>query len=154
MTWPALATVVTFAVAMAACGMHEMSSSGSTPPGHGVASGSTIAARVAGTVGYRERMALPPGASIEVWVTDTSPGIVTMAILAQVTVEANGRQVPIPFELPIDPARVEPTHSYGLRATIRAGGETLFETREPVPVLTQGHPATVVLLLRRAGAGR
>lgn len=106
---------------------------------------------VTGTVAYRERMALPPDAEVEVWITDTSPGIVTMAILAQVTVPTAGKQVPVPFTLPIDAARVEPTHTYGLRAVIKSGGQTLFETREAMPVLTQGHPATVALLLVRAG---
>lgn len=105
---------------------------------------------VSGTVAYRERMALPPDAEVEVWITDTSPGIVTMAILAQVSVPTAGKQVPVPFTLPVDPARVEPTHTYGLRAVIKSGGQTLFESREPVPVLTQGHPATVSLLLARA----
>jgi hypothetical protein len=40
--------------------------------------------------------------------------------------------------LGVDPARVNADRPYGIRAVIRAGGATLFETREPTPVLTQG----------------
>lgn len=109
-----------------------------------------VASTITGTVAYRERMALPPDAEVEVWVTDTSPGLVTMAILAQATVVAAGRQVPIPFTLTVDPARVEAAHTYGIRAVIKSGGQVLFQTPEPVPVLTGGQPATVSLLLTRA----
>jgi putative lipoprotein len=108
---------------------------------------------VRGTVAYRERMALPPDAEIEAWITDTSPGIQVQAVLGRATVGANGRQVPIPFEIEVDPARVAASHTYGIRAAIRSRGTTLFETPEPVPVLTQGAPSEVQLLLQRAASG-
>lgn len=143
-------------VALTADALHLRSHNPGTPVDIHLVPADTIAAptaasasTVTGTVAYRERMALPPDAEIEVWITDTSSGIVTMAILAQVTVPTAGRQVPVPFTLPVDATRVEPTHTYGLRAVIKSGGQTLFESREPVPVLTQGHPATVSLLLVR-----
>jgi putative lipoprotein len=107
---------------------------------------------VRGTVAYRERMALPAEASVDVWITDIGSGVVTMAILAETTVAANGRQVPLPFELPLDPSRVNADRPYGIRAAIRAGGQTLFETREPTPVLTLGQPTTVALMLTRVPA--
>jgi heat shock protein HslJ len=47
---------------------------------------------------------------------------------------------------------VDAERPYGIRAVIRAGGQTLFETREPTPVLTQGQPATVALMLTRVQA--
>jgi uncharacterized lipoprotein YbaY len=109
-------------------------------------------AAVRGTVAYRERMALPADATVDVWITDIGSGVVTMAILAETTVTANGRQVPVPFELTLDPARVNGDRPYGIRAVIRAGGQTLFETREPTPVLTQGQPTTVALMLTRVPA--
>jgi heat shock protein HslJ len=106
-------------------------------------------AAVRGTVAYRERMALPADATVDVWITDIGSGVVTMAILGVTTVPANGRQVPLPFELTLDPSRVDADRPYGIRAVIRAGGQTLFETREPTPVLTQGQPTTVALMLTR-----
>lgn len=109
-------------------------------------------AAVRGTVAYRERMALPADATVDVWITDIGSGVVTMAILGETTVAANGRQVPLPFELTFDPARVNGDCPYGIRAVIRAGGQTLFESREPTPVLTQGQPTTVALMLTRVQA--
>lgn len=109
-------------------------------------------AAVRGTVAYRERIALPADATVDLWITDIGSGIVTAAILGETTVAANGRQVPLPFELTLDPARVNVDRPYGIRAVIRAGGQVLFETRAPTPVLTQGRPATVALMLTRAQA--
>jgi heat shock protein HslJ len=109
-------------------------------------------AAVRGTVTYRERMALPADATVEVWISDIGSGVVTMAILGETTVAANGRQVPLPFELTLDPTRVNADRPYGIRAVIRAGGQTLFETREPTPILTQGQPTTVALTLTRVPA--
>jgi heat shock protein HslJ len=111
--------------------------------------GTTPATTVRGTVTYRERMALPDDATVDVWITGIGSGIVTMAILGETSVAARGRQVPLPFELAIDPARVTAERPYGIRAAIRAGGTMLFETREPTPVLTQGQPTTVTLVLTR-----
>lgn len=109
----------------------------------------TTPVTVRGTVAYRERMALPADATVDVWITDIGSGIVAMAILSETTVTANGRQVPLPFELTVDPSRVNADRPYGIRAVIRAGGEVIFESRAPMPVLTQGHPTTVALMLAR-----
>ena len=119
------------------------------PAASPVAAAQTAAATVSGTVTYRERMALSPDATVEVWIVDTSPGIGTMAILTQTTVAAEGRQVPLPFELHVDPSRVEQRRAYGLKAVIRAGGQMLFANADPVPVLTLGHPSLVALTLAR-----
>jgi putative lipoprotein len=110
---------------------------------------------VRGTVSYREKMALTPDAEIDLWITDTTPGLMTAAVLiAEATVRCEGRQVPIPFELSFDTKRIDPAHTYGLKAAIRRGGEVLFESDEAVPVITQGHPSQVTLWLRRAMSSR
>ena len=71
-----------------------------TPPANRIPPAlSTAASSIRGTVTYRDRSALPPDAEVEVWIMDASPGMMTQVILAQTTVKANGRQVPIPFEL-------------------------------------------------------
>jgi len=108
------------------------------------------AAMVAGTVTYRERMALPSDAVVEIWMTDITPGIITtMQVLGQTTVHAEGKQVPIPFELPYEAAQIAPDHTYGIRAAIQAGGQTLFESDAPTAVITQGNPTQVELWLKR-----
>lgn len=108
-----------------------------------------VTATVSGTVAYRERLALPPDATVEVWIVEMSPGIGTMAIVAQTTVMAQGRQVPLPFALQVDPSRIEHRRPYGVKAVIRAGGQMLFANADPVPVLTLGHPSLLALTLTR-----
>lgn len=140
-----LVIVVAGAIAAAACTGNGPTESPTGP--------SPAPSVVTGTVTYRERIALPPDAVVDVWITDIGPGVVAQAILAEATVPAAGRQVPLPFEVRIDPARVQATRPYGLRAAIRAGGETWFATTAPVPVLTQGAPAEVTVMVTRAGSG-
>lgn len=108
---------------------------------------------ITGTVSYRERMALPPDAVLEAWMTDITPGIiVTQQLLAEARVPVDGRQVPIPFEMTFDPAIIAEDHDYGVRAVLRtADGTPLFESAEPVRVLTKGNPSHAELLLVRAG---
>lgn len=108
------------------------------------------AAMVKGTVAYRERMALADDAVVEVWLTDVTPGIITtMQVLGQTTIHTEGRQVPIPFELPYDAEQIVPDHTYGVRAAIQAGGQTLFASDAPTSVITQGNPTEVELWLGR-----
>ncbi len=105
---------------------------------------------VRGTVAYRERVALPPDAVVEVWMTDVSPLILIQALVAETTVLPEGRQVPLPFELRYDPSRIAPDHDYGVKAVIRSGGRILFQTETAYPVITKGNPTQVELWLVRA----
>lgn len=103
-----------------------------------------------GSVTYRERVALPPDAVVEVWLTDVSPLILALALIAETTVPSQGRQVPIPFELRYDPKKIQPDHIYAVKATIRSAGQILFETATPHHVITKGNPIQVELWLQRA----
>ncbi len=69
-------------------------------------------------------------------------------MLGRVRLESPG-QVPIHFEIPYDPARVDETHLFGVRASITVGGQLWFTTDRFYPVLTGGHSASVDLLLIR-----
>jgi putative lipoprotein len=107
---------------------------------------------LAGTVLYRERMALPPGATIEVRLQDVSIADAPAVVIAEQTIAAEGRQVPIPFELRYATDRIEPNHRYGVRAEIRAAdGNLLFTTTTHYPVLEPAE--NVELLVERAGGG-
>lgn len=106
---------------------------------------------ISGTVTYRERMALPPDAVVEVRLHDVSRQDAEAPLLAETVVRPEGRQVPLPFELRYDPARITPRGAYAVRATIRSGGRTLFTTDAVHRVITEGNPTKVDLLLRRAG---
>ena len=106
---------------------------------------------VKGKVTYRERIALPADAEVDLWIMDVTPNIiVAQVVLAEANVKANGRQVPIEFEIPYDPVRIVGDHDYGLRAVIKSGGGQMFESKEPTLVITKGKPTDVELVLVRS----
>ncbi len=111
-------------------------------------------AQVTGTVAYRERMALPPDAVIDVQLLDTSIADVAAQTVAGVLINAEGRQVPVPFTLTYDPAKIVPGNRYSVRATIRSGdGMLMFSSTQAYPVLTHGAPSKANLLLHTVGHG-
>ncbi len=107
-------------------------------------------ATVSGTVTHRERLALPPDAVVEVQLADVSRQDVAATIVAETSVPTHGRQVPIPFDLAYDPAKVVENHTYAVRAVIRSEGELLFTTSSHYPAITRGNPSVVDLVLVRA----
>ncbi len=107
-------------------------------------------AAIAGTATYRERVALPPGAVLEVELLDVSRQDAPAVRIAQAVIPA-ARQVPITFTLSYDPARIEERSAYAVRAEIRVDGRAAFRTDRRFPVLTRGAGTTVELLLVRAG---
>jgi putative lipoprotein len=130
------------------CGSHPQGNGGSekAPP-------ATAAANVIkGTVAYRERMALPADAEVEVWILDAFPGIVTAVVTADTTIKTGGKQVPIPFEIRYEPSRIVADHPYVIKAAIRSGVQEMFSTPDGTPVITLGSPSTVNLMLQRMAA--
>jgi uncharacterized lipoprotein YbaY/uncharacterized membrane protein/heat shock protein HslJ/membrane-bound inhibitor of C-type lysozyme len=111
--------------------------------------------RVSGAVVYRERMALPPNATVTVRLQDVSQADAPAELLAEQTIAPSGRQVPIPFELRYSSGRIDPRHHYAVRAEIRdADGTLLFATTEHHAVITAGAPTEGVdVLVQRVGAG-
>lgn len=119
------------------------------------ATSQSVDGRLTGTVWYRERIALPDDARIDVRLEDVSIADAPATVIAEQTIDTRGAQVPIPFELRYDPARIDPRGRYGVRASIRTGdGALLFASTEHHGVLGDGAPtAGVEVLVRRAGAG-
>jgi uncharacterized lipoprotein YbaY/heat shock protein HslJ len=110
--------------------------------------------QITGSIAYRERMALPSDAVIDIQLQDVSIADIAAQVVAQTLLNAEGRQVPIPFTLSYDPAQIDPSHRYSVRATIRSGdGMLMFTTSQSYPVLTRGAPSKVNLLLRTVGHG-
>jgi len=105
--------------------------------------------RVTGSVAYRERMALDPSAEIVVHLLDVSRMDVAAVVLAEQRFRADGRQVPFPFELSVDPARIDPRMRYTVSARILQGDQLLFITDTAHPVLTQRQGNTASLMLVR-----
>jgi len=108
---------------------------------------STDESKIKGTVTYRERIALPSDAVIEVSLLDTSIQDAAANHIASTTVRPEGRQVPISFELPYDGKMIQLNRMYAVRASIRSGDKTMFTTNTVYPVITKGNPKSADLVL-------
>ena len=102
---------------------------------------------VSGTLLYRERVALTPEAVVDVSLVDVSLADAPAEVIAEETIRDPG-QVPIPFELEYDPARIDPKHTYAVQARITDRGRVLFRTTTAHLVLTQGHPDSLQVMLQ------
>ncbi len=102
-------------------------------------SAASASAQLSGTVAYRERIALPPNAVLKVQLLDVSRADAASVTVAETVIQTAGRQVPIPFTLAYDPARIEARNRTFVRATISdAAGVMLFTTDTAVPAVTNG----------------
>ncbi len=105
-----------------------------------------------GTVAYRERMALPPGAIVEVKLLDVSLADDPSRTIAETRV--SGRRIPARWTLRFDSRRIEPRHSYALQARILDGDRLLFITTERHSVFTGGPDKTDIHVQRVSGEDR
>jgi putative lipoprotein len=108
--------------------------------------------KVTGEATYLVRMALPDEAVLTVRLEDVSVADAAAAVLGEQVIEMQGRQVPIPFEIAFDPARIDDGHVYVVRASIQVGQQLMFVSTRAHPVLTQGSPATVQVLMQPVGS--
>lgn len=106
-----------------------------------------------GTVSLRERIVLPPDAVLDVALEDVTSPDEPPHVLGRAHVEPAGR-LPIRFGVGYAPARIDPRHSYALRAAIKQGDTLMFVTDIAYPIkaeaLAQGEPSRADLLLRRS----
>jgi putative lipoprotein len=110
-------------------------------------SGSPQAARVTGTVTYRQRIALSPEAVIEVKLLDVSRADAPGMTIAEQTIRPAGRQVPIAFELNYDPSRIDQRSRYTIQVRILENGQLRFINTQAYPVITGSHPKTVNVIV-------
>jgi putative lipoprotein len=104
--------------------------------------------RVTGSVSYRERMALPPGFIVKVALLDVSKQDAPAEPIAATELTPT-HQVPIPYEIAFDEGRIDPAHSYSVRAEIFVNARLWFTTTRNYPVLTHGAPREADLVLQR-----
>jgi putative lipoprotein len=103
---------------------------------------------VRGSVAYRERIAMPPGAELTVSLLDVSRADALAVELATVVLHEPGN-VPVAFELPYEPAVIDPRNSYVVRATIKVDDVLHWTTTDAIHVITGGHPTEVDIMLTR-----
>jgi putative lipoprotein len=97
---------------------------------------------VRGTIFFPTSGHLPSDTRVEVALVDRN----TLSDLARQVVTAPP-QVPIPFELAYDRARVDPSHEVGVEAHVYWDGRLQFATPAPWRALTLGNPDRLALIL-------
>ena len=109
------------------------------------------AAVIQGTATHHERIAIAPGAVLEVELIEMAQHGAPADRIAFTRIPVEG-QVPIRFALSYDPARITPRGQYALRAALTRDGATLFRT-DRVHRVTQPLDRAPVELLMRADHG-
>jgi putative lipoprotein len=94
-------------------------------------------ATLSGTVTWRARVALAPGAVMKVWLQDLSSTVAPVDYLAETEVPAPVGP-PVPFALRYDPARVVAGHRLVLLVKIFEGDRIRFTNAARYPVITEG----------------
>lgn len=111
-----------------------------------VAPAASSGVRVSGTISYLQRVALPPDSDVIVQLRDVSRVDAKADILAEQRFTTRS-QVPLPFELMVEPAKIDPRMRYAVAARIERGGKLMFINDKLYPVLTQGHGSRVEMVL-------
>lgn len=109
---------------------------------------------VSGTVTYRQRIALPPNALLQVQLQDTSKQDVAAVVIGEQIIPTQGRQVPFPFEINYNPNTINPRNTYTVQARIFVDNQLRFINTNSYPVITNGNPNKVEIVLNQVGASR
>jgi uncharacterized lipoprotein YbaY/heat shock protein HslJ len=78
---------------------------------------------ITGELTYRERIALPPQSVAVVQLRDVSLADAPSAIIAEQRIDLAGRQVPVPFTLTVDRAKLTTGRRYSVRGSISGPGQ-------------------------------
>jgi uncharacterized lipoprotein YbaY len=111
---------------------------------------STMDNVVAGTITYRQRIALPPGSVVIVRIIETSRS--DSPVIAEQRIETDGKQVPFEFGVAYDRSKIRENSRYEVNVEIRdSSGRLLFITDSPYPVITQGNPRNADIVVVPVG---
>jgi len=103
---------------------------------------------VSGTVAYRERIAMPENAVLTMQLLDVSLADAPAKVIAEQKFTFAGHQVPLPFELHYDAAKIDPKHMYALSARITVNEQLMFMNTTAYRVITLGNPIRADILLQ------
>jgi len=104
---------------------------------------------VTGTVSYLLRIALPPSAVIQVQLLDVSLADARSKLIAEEKITLGDRQVPVPFSLAYDPAKIDSGHTYSVSARILVDDALRFVSDKAYPVITRGNPGHADVLVKQ-----
>lgn len=100
-----------------------------------IADSSTTTSTISGSLAYRERIALTPGYTLKVTLSDVSmaDGIATK--VAETSRVLQNEQVPLSFELEVEGGKLMPRNRYQLRAVLHdPAGELAWTTGTAYPI--------------------
>lgn len=100
-----------------------------------------------GTVNYRERMALPPNATVLVQLVDISLADAPAQVIAEDRITGAAGSS-IPYRLRFDITKIEPRRTYALQARISDGDRLLFINTTRHEVFAGGRNNTRILVQR------
>ena len=103
------------------------------------------AGTVTGTATFRERIALPPGATFEAIIEDASRADAPALVLGRFGPVPAGAP-PFAFRIDYDDAAIMPGHRYGVRASVRHEGRLLFTTDRHVPAVAGNKPIAITMV--------
>ena len=130
-------------IASVACGSEHDSSTATVE----VPSGRNPNASVSGTVTYRERLALSPGARLVVELRDVSYADAPSTLIARQTITDPG-QVPIKFKVEYNRDDIDSRNTYSIKADIiESDGRLAFTNDTAYEVITRGNPNKMDMVL-------
>jgi len=104
-------------------------------------------AEIAGSVVYRQRIALPPGAVVEVSIADASDPDTARAIVGRTEIVTRGQQVPLPFRVQYDETAIIPGHRYQARVRVIIGGRVRWINDTANPVINDAPTEGIVVVV-------
>ncbi|WP_146344716.1 YbaY family lipoprotein [Phaeobacter marinintestinus] len=102
---------------------------------------------IQGSASYRERIAVPPDATLDVSLVDVSRQDVAATIVSTQTYALD--RVPYDFELPFDDGLIDSRLTYSISAKVMQNGVVLYRSTSAYPVLTRGAGAKVDIMMER-----
>jgi putative lipoprotein len=106
---------------------------------------------IQGSVTYLARIALPPDAVLTLRVQDRSRNGKSILTLSEQSIELNGLQVPVPFQITIDRDLLGKKSRPFITARIERKGKLLFIEDKVYPALPDGQPEAGEIRLKPAG---
>ena len=104
---------------------------------------------ILGTVWYRERMLLPPGAEVSITLEDVARVDVKSELIAATRFKPQSGP-PYAFTLSYDSAKIHDKGRYALRARIELNNKLMFISTEHIPAFDRGSNGPVKILVSRA----
>ncbi|MGD8358709.1 MAG: META domain-containing protein [Lysobacterales bacterium] len=111
----------------------------------------TLMRTITGTVWYRERKALPPGAEVKVVLENQSRMDAPAEEITDYTHIVDGPG-PFRYRLVYDPTKIDERMRYGLRATIRNQGQLLFTSTEHIDPFASPVGEPIEIMVSMVGA--